>query len=413
MPPSPAGATPLDAPAPSDQPPDPMGKRWEGGVYPRRQKLWLRVKIDGAWTGVPTPYGLDERDKAERMLAQMRRRLSAEEEVVPDGGPVTVRAWGARWLKGRPEAGRWYDESRLRLHVYPALGDVLLRELRPKHLIHLLADLKARRAPRTVRNVYGVVAALLRDAAIEELIPAELPKLWGTPHLPAPEDAEPEWRAEAVFSRDELATLITPHPKIEPDSTVSYALLGLGMLRHGEMAGLRWRHYVADVEPLGRLVVACSYKRPGTKTVKERWMPVHPTLAAILAEWKLRGWPLLMGRRPGPDDLVVPLPVTARRAAEAMRTKGLTYRRLAGRDEEHGGHLQALGFRHRRVHDLRRTGISLACSDGALDAILRWGTHAPPKHIMGLYTSMEWAAVCREVAKLQLERRRAAGGAAP
>jgi hypothetical protein len=37
-------------------------------------------------------------------------------------------------------------------------------------------------------------------------------------------------------------------------------------------------------------------------------MPVHPVLAAMLAEWKLQGWPEMMGRTPEPDDLVVPLP---------------------------------------------------------------------------------------------------------
>jgi hypothetical protein len=36
-----------------------------------------------------------------------------------------------------------------------------------------------------------------------------------------------------------------------------YGLLGLGALRHGEAAALRWRHVVSGLEPLGRLVI-CS-----------------------------------------------------------------------------------------------------------------------------------------------------------
>lgn len=375
---------------------------WEGGVYLRRKRWWLRVKVDGKWKGISTPFGPDEKPHALAMLAAMRRRLQAEEEIQPEGGAVTVKGWGDTWLKRRPEASRWYDESRLRLHVYPAIGEKRLADLRPKDLIRLVSDLRAKRAPRTVRNVYGVISALLRDAAYEDLIPAAPEGLWKSQHLPRPEDARPEWRQEAVFTREELAALVTPHPAIEPDSTVSYALLGLGMLRHGEMAGLRWRHWVAGLEPLGRLVVACSYGRPGTKTVLERWMPVHPTLAATLAEWKLSGWAKMMGRRPKPDDLILPLPVTARRKAEAMRTKGLTLRRL-------DRHLAALGWRDRRVHDLRRTGISLATEDGANETILRRGTHAPPRHVMGLYTSIEWAALCREVGKIRLDRLRESG----
>jgi hypothetical protein len=32
---------------------------------------------------------------------------------------------------------------------------------------------------------------------------------------------------------------------------------------------------------------------------------VHPTLAKLLAAWKLSGWERLFGREPKPDDLVV------------------------------------------------------------------------------------------------------------
>jgi hypothetical protein len=70
--------------------------------------------------------------------------------------------------------------------------------------------------------------------------------------------------------------------------------------------------------------------------------------------------------------------------------------------------LKALGLGHRRVHDLRRTGISLAIEDGADETILHRGTHAPPKDIMGLYTSVAWEALCREVDKFDPTKKAAA-----
>jgi hypothetical protein len=64
------------------------------------------------------------------------------------------------------------------------------------------------------------------------------------------------------------------------------------------------------VRPLGKLLVARSYnsrtgREKNTKTEAVKHVPVHPTLAAMLAEWKLGGWPELIGRAPGPDDLIV------------------------------------------------------------------------------------------------------------
>jgi hypothetical protein len=66
--------------------------------------------------------------------------------------------------------------------------------------------------------------------------------------------------------------------------------------------------------------------------------------------------------------------------------------------------LKVLGLRRRRAHDLRRTGISLARGDGALEGILKWGTHAPGRDVMSLYTSVEWEKLCAEVAKLRVGR---------
>ncbi|KFA91379.1 hypothetical protein Q664_22240 [Archangium violaceum Cb vi76] len=107
-------------------------------------------------------------------------------------------------------------------------------------------------------------------------------------------DKEPTWRATAVFTRDELEMLISDS-RVPPDRQVLY----------------------------------------------------HPTLAALLAEWKLRGWPEMMGRSPMPEDLVVPMPWPTNRGPRVefggMRTDHHSYKRLV-KD------MEALGLRHRRGH---------------------------------------------------------------
>ncbi|HEY1088562.1 MAG TPA: hypothetical protein VGE37_12740, partial [Archangium sp.] len=132
-----------------------------------------------------------------------------------------------------------------------------------------------------------------------------------------------------------------------------------------------------------------------------RPVPMHPTLAAIIAEWKLHGWARMMGRPPTPDDLVLPLPPEAKSKFGRWRRKGFSYDRLE-RD------LEVLGLRHRRGHDLRRTMISLCRSNGANRDILRRATHKPPKEVIEGYTSFEWAVVCAEVATHPVKRPSAA-----
>ena len=130
-----------------------------------------------------------------------------------------------------------------------------------------------------------------------------------TEDLPAKVDKNPEWRATAIFNKDELVSILTA-PEIPVDRRACYALLFLAGLRFGEAAALRWRHHDSKLTPLGRLVVAHSYstKRKREKSVKTeqpRWVPVHLALAERLTDWHEQGWPKLMGRRPGPDDLIV------------------------------------------------------------------------------------------------------------
>ena len=120
---------------------------------------------------------------------------------------------------------------------------------------------------------------------------------------------------------------------------------------------------------LGRLRVstamhAADKREKGVKTDRPREVPVHPTLAKVLATWKLSGWPLYFDRAPGPDDLIVPSRKGSPRSVAHMLKKF---------HED----LARLGLRPRRQHDARRTFISLARADGARPDVLRWVSHGP------------------------------------
>jgi integrase len=123
-------------------------------------------------------------------------------------------------------------------------------------------------------------------------------------------DKDPEWRALAIHTRDELETMISDE-RICEWHRVFWAILFLTGVRFGEAAARRWRHYQYDLKPLGCLVVNTSWnselnKEKETKTKQPRDVPVHPLLAEILADWRANGWPRVMGRLPTDDDLIVP-----------------------------------------------------------------------------------------------------------
>lgn len=381
---------------------------WRGCITSHRGVLFLKVKDrSGQWVERSTQLTDTPRNRqlAEKRLAEVRNALQSGDGPPLAGNERSVRAWARKWIDARRDQGLAdceNDEARLEIHVFPLIGALALEDVRPRHLDQLVRELRAKdRAPRTLRNVYYLVRAMFRDAEIAELIPlGQNPCILTKRQLGKLRDKKPGWRHTAVFTRSELEALISDE-RLPQDHRVWNGLLGLGMLRTGEAAGLRLRHLSFDEKPLGRMLVMTSYDDGDTKTETERWMPIHPTLRAVLAEWLLSGWHRVFGRRPEPDDLVCPVTPEDRKGRSkptgTMRDRHYAWKRFQG-------DLKVLGFRRRRAHDLRRTGISLARGDGALEGILRWGTHAPGRDVMSLYTSVEWEKLCLEVAKLKIER---------
>ncbi len=381
-------------------------------IYAKDGRLYFKVKLrlDGKWRwkALKTDFRPGQETEARIALSRVEEKLAAGMLVAGDMRPATVVQFFVKWIADREEqVGTWAnDESVMRLHVLPTLGTMRLPEVRPRHLVQLIKELRRKKVSRkfkdgrvrklsvkSIHNIYGTLAAFFRDAKLEDLI-EQSPCILTKHQLGEKADSDPEWRATAIYARAELERLISDEA-VPMDRRVLYGLEGLGALRHGEAAGLRFRN-LTTAEPLGMIIVARSYDKGRTKTGVTRYMPIHPTLAAMLAEWKLHGWAEMMGRKPTEDDLVVPLEPGSRRPG-AMRKKENSWRRITT-------DLAALGMRHRRGHDLRRTMISLARTDGARTDILRRGTHKPPKEVIEGYTTFEWDVLCREVAKLKIER---------
>ncbi|MCC7542744.1 MAG: tyrosine-type recombinase/integrase [Deltaproteobacteria bacterium] len=367
-----------------------------GSVYKRGDRYYVRFRdLRGVWRARSAGRS---RDEARRVLRDIERGLREPPTSIaaPVGTGPTLREVVPGWIDRRRRRGLrdWAtDRGRLEKHVLPVLGSMPVGEIRVRHIVSLIESLAATElAPRSVRKVYGTLHKLLADLVVDELV-ASSPCVLTKDQLPKNRDRDSEWRAGAVFARDEVELLISSD-QIPVDRQMLYGLLFLLGARIGEVAGLRWRDIDERAAPLHRITIAHSYEH-GTKTEMPRSVPVHPTLAAMLAEWKLSSFAKLTGRPPTPDDLVIPSREGRMRSRHHTRNKFLE-------------DLARLGLRHRRVHDTRRTFITLARVDGARKDVLEQITHAVRGDIMNLYTTLPWPTLCEAVSVLKIERRGAA-----
>jgi integrase len=358
----------------------------------------------------PIQLGVDK-DLAIKFAEKLEEKLRAQAEIAgKKRGPLTVRTWFTEWTKRRTDEGiatADNDEARIRLHVLkpnPWLADMPLDEVRRRHTKSVLSKLKSRigsdrnqLGSRTVRNIWAAFSSMFEDAVDSEVISANPCKL-KRGSLPKRSDKSATWRSTAIFTRREIEQILvdehTPHDRRIFYATCFFA----GGARFGEAAARRWRDYDPDLQPLGRLKIETSYstktkKEKKVKTEVARNVPVHGVYAALLAEWKLFGWEQLMGRKPTADDLIIPSRENGFRNANHM---------LHRFHED----LERIGLRKRRLHDLRRTFISLCREDGANKELLRWITHGVTADVMDTYTTPTWEALCSQISTLKIDLRR-------
>lgn len=322
---------------------------------------------------------------------------------------ITVEEYAERWLAARVaralSSAVTNKHELARLMAY--LGNKRITRLSRDDILDAMRRLEAegeskrgggKLAPRSIRHSYTTFRTMLEDAVADGLIsinPANLKAR--RDEIPTIKDKNPHWRRFAVYTAAEIETL-TRDARVSATERTAYALECMAGLRYGEASALRWSDWDPDLDPLGRLVIHQAYDSNNrrvkeTKTENTRWVPVVPALATMLEDWWAAGWRKAYGRPPKPTDLVMPF----------REGKTLRHRTKNDGHDRHVRTLSALGFSHRRQHDLRRTFVTMCRAGGAQLDLLKWISHGPPKGVViDDYTSPPWDSLCRQVQCFQV-----------
>lgn len=392
------------------------------GVYARGGILWIRwTNAHGKREYKSTDLPIGEEAKAAAALAVIKRRVEAEKEMLekvergvdvplPKTGVTIAMCWNAyvnaRLKDDETRKAAKKNATHGREHIIPMVGDYLLTEFKPEPHAKEFAKALQRRGLGSgyVLTLWAALHGMFKWAVIKGLVPGN-PCVVEKKVLPKKRDKDPLWRRTAIYQRAEVEQLISDE-RLSLRDRVLNGILFLSGLRPQEMSALRFRHWDATWEPLSVLDIQVAWdseerREKGLKNDKPRLVPVHPTLSKLLSQWRLSGWETFFGRKPKPDDLIMPVSDDGTPASADGRQHMQNDRvaKIVHRD------LLRLGLRKRRAYDARRTFISLCRGDLIPKDIVRMWTHGREGEVIDLYTDIDWPTHCREMLRLNVSLR--------
>lgn len=306
-------------------------------------------------------------EAAEEFAAAKRLELRTAGPLTAIDRKITVRTYGEKWLadleKASRVAGRGLKHQTLRsyqiqceVHIYPAIGEWMLRDIHQQHVESLLTEKMAAGLSRgTVHTIYSVLRRLFQRAKHQGVIQANpVSGVWRElPGMATKADGPEEQRRKAM-SFPELGAFLAATTTVNHVHASLWYVVAKTGLRFGEALALR----VGDVDVAsGDLAVRRSLdpekkgrsveERTGsTKTKRTRAFEMGVELAAYLVEY-------LAWRKGAPADWLFPgndgLPVN-------RDTASWTFGRIA----------KAAGLGRRfSPHSLRHTYASQMLMKGA------------------------------------------------
>ncbi len=238
----------------------------------------------------------------QHMLLKERQRkgLSEEDVALPVG--KTVNDICDDWLEYRTAKKRSPkdDQSIIRCHIRPILGQVRLRSLTVQHVDALVAARGKERtdaatgrvlpplSPQTLLHVLTLLKSMLVTAqglkwvlAIPEVKKPKVPKMSEDYHcLRTNEEIIRFLRA----AREDDPDVLGVDPTALTMTYMVYATAIYTGMREGELAGLEWP--CVDLE--NRLITVQRSFHSVTKTAEIRRVPIVDALYPLLLQWKVR-----------------------------------------------------------------------------------------------------------------------------
>lgn len=249
--------------------------RWTSGGE-RRYDVRLRDPAGRTYTRT-----FRTRREAEAYQATERASRARGAWLDPRRAEATLRQIAAVWLDANPAkrpSSRARDDSALRVHILPALGDRPVGSLTPSEIQRWVNAWSQTLAPRSVRRVYQTLAAVLNAAVVDDVI-ARSP-CRGI-HLPAVDPVD-----RPVLTVGDLAGLADA---LGPEYEAMVYLGAVAGLRWGECAGLRvgridFEHATITVaEQITRGAGGRSTPGPPKSSAGRRTLAVPEALIRILA----------------------------------------------------------------------------------------------------------------------------------
>ncbi len=343
--------------------------------------------------------------KAEAIRRKAQNSINSARELGAFGPDVSLAQLVEFYCAERQRLGvkSWKKERQYLVHyVLPELGAMKAIEVRPRHLIDAYGRISGKTyemgrllSQKTLDNAHRTLRQVFEFAAVRDLIPvSENPcDAVSARYRKSKVKRDIRQRTSRSFSLEEIA-LLTSHPDIPLYWRCLFGVESLAMTRASETARLRFGDWNASMEPLGELFV------DGQKTETPRWVPVHPHLAKLLAEWKLSGYAQAFGVPPKPDDLVFPYvwrPGSKKKHGEQV-TARVTWKELQA-------WLARLGLlkdgQPRPQHGLRRAGSAAMADAGVSPHDRRCITHAPDlSNMQERYDAPSWKRLCEAIARI-------------
>lgn len=299
-----------------------------------------------------TPGG---KEAADDYAAAKRLEVRAAAPALEIDRNIKLADYGARWL--RRSAPKWKRgtvlqyETTTRVHIFPALGAMRVRDVHQQHIANFLTDLIVNgMAKSTAHTVFAILRKMLKKAKFEGVITNDpTAGIWA--EVPASEETVSS-RTKAM-GREQLGRFLDSVTSSDLGEALSMFYLtasGTGM-RVGELVALT----VADVQ-LERASIrvhknltperygSIEDRLDSTKTAKEREVELGATLVGVL-----RGYV----KGADPHRWLFPDPAGAPLSRNVIRYSFDKLRDAAGLP----GHLTP--------HSLRHTYASLSLAGGA------------------------------------------------